>query len=84
MAETTALELNSKNKISYGDFCCDCVNANLLLSEVDEILEIRIFSVASYDFVGERLIQQRLHGVWKYEACHRNEHFQEEEHKQEK
>jgi hypothetical protein len=60
------------------------VDANLLLSEVDEILEIRVLSVACYDFISERFIQQRLHGVRKDKASHGNEHFQEEEHKQEK
>jgi hypothetical protein len=60
------------------------VDANLLLSEVDEILEIRILSVARYDFISERFIQQRLHGVRKDKASHGNEHLQQEEHKQEK
>jgi hypothetical protein len=62
----------------------DSVNANLLLSKVNEILEIRILSVARYDFISERFIQQILHGVRKYKAGHGNEHFKEEEHKQEK
>jgi len=55
----------------------------LFLAEVDEVLQVRVFSVARDDFVRECFVQERLHRVWKHETSHRDEHLQKEEHQQE-